>query len=78
MIAQGCGLGVGEFIHTNGDAHIYSNHIEQVNEQLSRDPLPLPSLWLNPEITDIDKFTMNDIALVGYRSYESIKAPMAV
>jgi thymidylate synthase len=78
MIAQVCGLGVGEFIHVNGDAHIYSNHIEQVKEQLSRSPLVAPQLWLNPDITDISKFTMDDISLVGYISHEAIKAPMAV
>lgn len=78
MIAQVCNLEVGEFIHTLGDAHCYSNHITQVNEQLTRKPLPLPTLWLNPEVKDIDKFTMDDIRLVGYESHAAIKAPMAV
>ncbi|HET8688715.1 MAG TPA: thymidylate synthase [Methanosarcina sp.] len=78
MVAQVCNLEVGEFIHVVGDAHIYSNHIEQVKEQLTRTPLPLPTLWLNPEITDITKFTMDDIKLVGYQSHPAIKAPMAV
>lgn len=78
MIAQVCGLEVGEFIHTLGDAHIYLNHIDQVKEQLTRDPLPLPKLWINPEIKDIDKFTINDIKLIDYQSYSAIKAPMAV
>jgi len=78
MIAQVCGLGVGEFVHVTGDAHIYLNHVDQVKEQLARDPLPGPSLWLNPEITDITKFTMDDIKLVGYQSHSAIKAPMAV
>jgi thymidylate synthase len=78
MIAQVCDLGVGEFIHTTGDAHIYSNHVEQVKEQLSREPLPLPTLWLNSHITSIDKFTMDDIQLVDYKSLDAIKAPMAV
>ena len=78
MIAQVCGLSVGEFVHVTGDAHIYLNHVEQVKEQLARDPLPSPSLWLNPEITDITKFTMDDIKLVGYQSHSAIKAPMAV
>jgi len=73
-----CGLGVGDFVHTHGDAHIYSNHTDQVNEQLSREPLALPDLWLNPDITDITKFTMADIALLDYKSHDSIKAPMAV
>jgi thymidylate synthase len=78
MIAKVCGLGVGDFVHTHGDAHIYSNHIEQVKEQLSREPMPLPDLWLNPEVTDITKFTMSDIALLDYKSHDAIKAPMAV
>lgn len=78
MIAQVCGLGVGDFVHVIGDAHIYLNHTEQVNEQLQREPLPAPTLWLNPEIKDITKFTMDDIKLVGYTSHPSIKAPMAV
>ncbi len=78
MIAQVCGLGVGEFVHVLGDAHIYSNHVEQVKEQLSREPLPAPTLWLNPDIKDIDKFTMADIDLMGYQSHGTIKADMAV
>ena len=78
LIAQVCDLDVGEFVHTLGDAHIYLNHVEQVKEQLQREPLPAPQLWLNPEIKDINKFTMNDIRLIGYESYDSIKAPMAV
>lgn len=78
MIAQVCGLGLGEFVHVLGDAHIYSNHVEQVKEQLAREPLPLPTLWLNPEITDITKFTMADIRLDGYQSHGAIKAEMAV
>ena len=78
MIAQVCGLGLGEFVHVLGDAHIYSNHVEQVKEQLAREPLPAPTLWLNPEITDITKFTMADIRLDGYQSHGTIKAEMAV
>ena len=78
MIAQVCGLDVGEFVHVLGDAHIYSNHVEQVKEQLSREPLPSPTLWLNPEIKDITKFTMEDILLEGYQSHGAIKADMAV
>ncbi len=78
MIAQVCGLGVGEFVHVLGDAHIYSNHVEQVKEQLQREPLPAPQLWLNPEITDIDKFTMEDIRLDNYTSHNAIRAEMAV
>jgi thymidylate synthase len=78
MIAQVCGLGVGEFIHVIGDAHIYLNHIEQVKEQLSREPFPAPQLWLNPDISDITKFTMDDIKLLNYQSHPSLPAPMAV
>jgi thymidylate synthase len=78
MIAQVCNLQVGEFVHTLGDAHIYLNHIEQVKEQLSRTPYPAPKLWLNPEISNIGDFTMNDIKLIGYKSHEAIKAEMAV
>lgn len=78
MIAQLCGLGVSEFIHVLGDAHIYSNHVDAVNEQLSREPLPLPTLWINPEVKDITKFTMEDFRLDGYECHAAIKAPMAV
>ena len=78
MIAQVCNLAIGEFVHVLGDAHIYLNHTEQVKEQLKREPLPAPQLWLNPDIKDIDKFTMNDIVLVDYKSHDSIKAEMAV
>lgn len=78
MIAQVCNLGVGEFIHISGDAHIYLTHVEQVKEQLTREPLPLPQLHLNPDIKHIDKFTMDDIKLVGYQSHPAITAPMAV
>jgi len=78
IIAQVCGLEAGEFVHVLGDAHIYLNHVEQVKEQLAREPLPLPTLWINPEVKDIFKFTMEDFRLDGYVSHESIKAPMAV
>ena len=78
MIAQVCNLEVGELIITFGDAHIYKNHIEQVKEQLSRKPLPLASLKLNPEIEVITDFTMSDIELINYTSHDAIQAPMAV
>ncbi len=78
MVAQVTGLKVGEFVHVLGDAHIYMNHMDAVKEQLAREPMPSPTLWLNPEITDIDKFTMDDIKLENYESHPSIKAPMAV
>lgn len=78
MIAQVCGLDVGELIITFGDAHIYTNHIDQVKEQLSRKPMALPTIKLDPSVTDITKFTMDNIELVGYQSHDAIKAPMAV
>jgi len=78
MIAQVCGLGVGDFVWTGGDCHIYQNHIEQVKEQLSRTPKELPKLWLNPDIKSIDEFTMNDVIIQDYDPMDSIKAEMAV
>lgn len=78
MVAQVCGLGVGEFIHTLGDAHLYSNHIEQAKLQLTRTPMPLPKLVLNPEIKNIDDFKFEDIQVVGYESHPTIKADISV
>ena len=78
MIAQACNLEVGDLIITVGDAHIYNNHFEQVKEQLSRKPLPLPTLQLNPSIETITNFDMGDIELVNYEYHDAIKAPMAV
>ncbi|EEH69684.1 thymidylate synthase [Acinetobacter sp. ATCC 27244] len=78
MIAQVCGLGVGDFVWTGGDTHLYANHFEQAKLQLSRDPLPLCQLKLNPEITDIFDFKFEDIEIVGYESHPAIKAPVAV
>jgi len=78
MIAQVCGLEVGEFVHVLGDAHIYLNHVEQVKDQVQREPLPAPTLWINPKVTDIEKFTMDDFRLDNYNPMPSIKAPMAV
>lgn len=78
MIAQVCDLEVGEFIHTFGDAHIYDNHIHQVNTQLLRRPKPLPTLWLNPDIKCIDDFKAEDIALINYHHDDHISAPIAV
>jgi len=78
MIAQVCNLEVGDLIITIGDAHIYNNHFDQVKEQLARKPLPLPTLKLNPDISVVTEFEMEDIELEGYESHEAIKAPMAV
>lgn len=78
MIAQVCDLKAGELIISTGDTHIYSNHVEQVKEQLSREEYPLPALFLNPEIKDVDKFSMDDILLFDYQSHGTIKADMAV
>ena len=78
MIAQVCNLEVGDLIITIGDAHIYNNHVEQVKEQLKRDPLPLSTLKLNSEISVITEFDMEDIELIDYQSHDAIKAPMAV
>lgn len=78
MIAQVCDLEVGDFVHTFGDAHIYSNHMDQVNLQLSRTPHNLPSMKINSEVKDINDFKMSDFELLGYECDESIKAVMAV
>ena len=78
MVAQVCDLKPGEFILSTGDTHIYKDHVEQVREQLTRTPYELPTLYLNPEIKDIEDFKMQDIALVDYTSYAPIKANMAV
>ena len=78
LIAQVCDLKVGELIISTGDTHIYTNHVEQVNEQLSRESYPNPTLSLNKEIKDIDKFTISDIVLTDYKSHGTIKAEMAV
>ena len=78
MMAQVTGLQPGEFVHTLGDAHLYSNHMEQVEEQLSRKPFPLPSMKINPAIDNIFDFSFDDFELVGYESHPHIKAPVAV
>lgn len=79
MVAQVTGLTAGEFIWTINDAHCYVDQLELAQEQLSREPLPLPTLWLNPEITDINDFTAADIRIDGYASVKpQIKYPVAV
>jgi len=78
MVAQACGLGVGDFVHTLGDAHLYANHFEQAREQLARTPRPLPTLKLNPAIDDLFEFTFDDIVIEGYDPLPAIKAPVAV
>ncbi|HWT16770.1 MAG TPA: thymidylate synthase [Patescibacteria group bacterium] len=78
MIAQVCDLAVGDFVHTLGDAHLYANHVEQARLQLTRAPLPLPTLQLNPAVRSIDGFRFEDIVIEAYQSHPSIKAPIAV
>ena len=78
MIAQVTGLKPGEFVHTFGDVHIYSNHMKQVKEQLSRKPKKLPTIKINPKIKDINKFKFEDFELIGYNPHPPIKAPVAV
>jgi thymidylate synthase len=78
MVAQIVGLEASEFVHILGDAHIYLNHFDQVKEQLSRQTLPLPKLWLNPEVKDIFSFKMEDIKMIDYKCHPPIKAPLAV
>lgn len=78
MLAQVCNLEVGELIISVGDAHIYVDQIDGIKEQLSRDPLPMPTLWLNPEIDRITEFTMDDMRLEDYQSHAAISMPMAV
>ncbi|UGB44688.1 thymidylate synthase [Frateuria edaphi] len=78
MVAHVCGLGVGDFVHTLGDAHLYSNHVEQARLQLGREPRPLPRVVLNPQVRALEDFRFEDIALEGYVPHPAIKAPVAV
>jgi thymidylate synthase len=78
MMAQVTGLEAGDFVHTLGDAHLYSNHLKQADLQLSREPLPLPTMKINPDITSIFDFTFDDFELMDYECHPHIKAPVAV
>ena len=78
MVAQVTGLKPGEFVHTLGDAHLYQNHFMQARLQLTRQPKPLPRMWINPEVTDLFEFVYEDFRLEGYEAEPSIKAPIAV
>jgi thymidylate synthase len=80
MIAQVTGLALGEFVWTGGDVHLYLNHLEQVETQLGRknDLRPMPQMLINPDIKNIEDFTIDDFELVGYNPHDSIKAPIAV
>lgn len=78
MIAQVCDLELGDFVHTMGDAHLYTNHLEQTDLQLGREPLPLPTMHINPAVKDIFGFKYEDFTLEGYECHRAIKAPIAV
>ena len=78
MIAQVCDLEVGDFVHTLGDAHLYSNHLEQTDRQLAREPFSLPKMRINPEVKDIFGFKYEDFELLDYECHPGIKAPIAV
>lgn len=78
MVAQACELEAGEFVHTFGDAHLYSNHVDQAREQLTREPRPLPRMQLNPDVGSVFDFTLDDFELVGYEPHPPIRAPIAV
>lgn len=78
MVAQVCGLRPGRFIHTLGDAHIYVNHLDQIREQLTREPYPLPTMRINPSVREIDGFRYEDFELVGYQAWPHIKGEVAV
>ena len=78
MVAQVCGFEAREFVHTFGDLHLYTNHLDQAKLQLERQPRPLPTMWINPEVDSIDGFTYDDFRLDHYDPHPAIKAPIAV
>jgi thymidylate synthase len=78
LVAHVCGYQAREFVHTFGDLHLYTNHLQQAELQLSREPLPLPGLWLNPEVKQLDDFTFDDIRLLDYQSHPAIRAQVSV
>jgi thymidylate synthase len=78
MMAQVCDLEPGDFVHTFGDAHLYSNHLEQTDEQLSREPFPLPTMTINPDVKDLFAFSFDDFEVVDYQHHPHIKAPVAI
>jgi len=78
MVAQVCDLEPGDFVWTGGDCHLYLNHLEQAELQLSREPRPLPTMRINPEVKDLFAFTIDDFVLEGYDPHPHIKAPVAV
>jgi thymidylate synthase len=78
IVAQVCKLKLGDFVHSFGDVHLYNNHFEQAKLQLSRNPLPLPTMKINPAVQDIFGFKFEDFELINYQSHPAIKAPVAV